>query len=147
MFSVESLAKYVGVAGFATWRNTPREWGVHWNGFGKRFASNVGKSVIGNTTRYALEEAFKLDSHYYRSTKKNAASRIKNALISPLAARTTAGKLAFGFPSIIGTYTAQIAAVEIWYPKRYGWQAGLRSGTISIGTEMLFNLFREFIHR
>ena len=147
MFGLEADAQYAINAGISTWRNTPTEWGKTWNGFGKRFASNVGRSVISNTTRFALEEAFKLDSHYYRSTKKDVGSRIRNALIAPFTARNASGKLVLGFPRIAGTYTAHIVSVETWYPKRYGWRDGLRSGSISLGADMLFSLFKEFIHR
>ncbi len=147
MFGPEADAQNAINAGIATWRNTPREWGTHWNGFGKRFVSNVGRGVISNTTRFGLEEAFKLDSHYYLSQKRDTGSKIKSALMSPFTARNKNGKLVFGFPRIIGTYTGHIIAAETWYPKRYGWKDGLRTGTISLGTTMIFNLVKEFLHK
>ncbi|MDX6443736.1 MAG: hypothetical protein QOH71_810, partial [Blastocatellia bacterium] len=42
-------------------------------------------------------------------------------------------------------YTASVIAYETWYPNRYNYRDGLQSGTISIGTNALANLFREFI--
>lgn len=140
-----AIARQIGGAGIATWRNSPEEWGGQWEGFGKRVASNFGKNAIKQTSIYALDEALKLDSHYYRSTKKDPSSRIKNALISPVTARNSKGKRVIGVPRLVGTYTASITAAEVWFPKRYDWKDGVRSGSISLGFNAAFNLFKEFV--
>ena len=140
-----ALAKQVVGAGIGTWRNSPEEWGGQWEGFGKRLASGFGKNLIKQTTTYGLDEALKLDSHYYRSTKKDAGSKIRNALLSPVTARNTSGKRVIGIPKIVGTYTASIIAAETWYPQRYDWKDGVRSGTISFGISAAYNLFKEFV--
>jgi len=145
MFGPVALGKRVLSAGWSTWRNSPEEWGPHWEGFGKRFASGTGKTIIKSTAQYGLEEAFKLDSHYYRSKNTSVGARVKNALISPVTARDENGKRVFGFPRIIGTYTGSIVAAETWYPDRYDWKNGVRSGTISLGMNAAFNLVKEFI--
>ncbi len=145
MFGPMALGKSVLSAGYATWRNSPEEWGDKWEGFGKRFASSMGKSVIKNTTMYGLDEAFKLDSQYYRSKNKSVASRVGNALLSPVTARNQEGKRVLGFPRIIGTYTGSIVAAETWYPSRYDYKDGLKNGTVSLGLNAAFNLVKEFI--
>jgi hypothetical protein len=145
MFGPVALGKNVVSAGWSTWRNSPEEWGDNWEGFGRRFASGLGKSVIKNTTSYALDETFKLDSHYYRSKNKDVGSKVRNALISPVTARDKNGKRVLGFPRIVGTYTASIVAAETWFPKRYDWKDGVKSGTISLGMNAAFNLVKEFI--
>jgi hypothetical protein len=146
MFGFSSIAKNVVGAGVSTWSNSPKEWGGQWPGFGKRVGSSVGRSVISNTTRFALEEAFKLDSRYIRS-EKGFSSKIKNALISPVTARNEKGKRVFGFPKLAGSYASNIIASETWYPKRYSWKDGLRNSTYSIGTDVLINLLKEFVLR
>ena len=140
-----SLARQVAGAGIGTWRNSPEEWGGQWEGFGKRLASGFGKNVIKQTTIYSLDEALKLDSGYYRATGKSTGAKIKNALISPVTARTPSGKRTIGVPRLVGTYTAGIVAYETWYPDRYDWKDGVRSGTISLGIGAAFNLFKEFV--
>jgi hypothetical protein len=140
-----ALAKNVAWAGIGTWRNSPEEWGPHWEGFGRRVASNFGKNAIKQTTIYGLDEAFKLDSHFYRSENKSVGARIKNALISPVTARKPNGKRVIGFPRIVGTYTSSIVAAETWYPSRFDYQDGLKSGTMSLGMNAVFNLVKEFI--
>lgn len=147
LFSLGALGRNVAGAAWSTWRNTPEEWGGQWKGFGKRVASNFGKSVIKNSTAFALEEAFGLDSRYIKSKKRDFGSKVKNAVISPFVARNREGKLVPGIPRIAGTYAASIIANEVWYPKGHNWKDGLRSGTISFGTSILFNLFKEFWRR
>jgi hypothetical protein len=147
MFGPITIGRNLASAGISTWKNSPEEWGPHWDGYGKRFASSMAKGVISNTTSFALEEAFKLDSRYVRATGKGVGYRIGNALISPLTARNKSGQRVFGFPRIAGTYASHVIAAQTWYPERYNWRDGMRSATISLGTSALFNLVKEFIHR
>jgi hypothetical protein len=147
IFGPYALARTVVGAGISTARNSPEEWGGQWEGFGRRVASGFGRNAIKQTTIYALDESFKLDSKFYRSDKRDFGSKVKNALISPLTARKPDGRRVFGFPRVVGTYTAAIVAAETWYPKRYDYKNGLRSGTISLGFNAAFNLFKEFIKK
>lgn len=140
-----ALGRQVATAGIGTWRNSPEEWGTKWEGFGRRVASNLGRNAIKQTAIFALDEAFKLDSHFYRSKNKAVGARIRNALISPVTARKPNGEPTIGIPRLVGTYGASIAAYEGWYPKRYDWKDGLRSGTISLGFNAAFNLIKEFV--
>lgn len=140
-----ALARTMVSAGFATWRNSPEEWGKNWEGFGRRFASSLGRSAIRNTTMYGLDEALKYDSQFYRSKKKGFGARFGNALISPVTARNQNGKRVIGVPRLVGTYTASIVAAETWYPDRYDYKDGLKNGTVSLGLNAAFNLFKEFI--
>lgn len=145
MFGPVAMAKKVAFAGIGTWTNWPEEWGPHWDGYGRRFATSIGSGIIENSISYGLDEAFKLDSHYVRSSKKDVGSKVKNALISPVLARNKNGKRVFGFPRIAGVYTAHVIAVETWYPARYDYTDGLKSATFSLGMTAAFNLVKEFI--
>lgn len=140
-----ALGRNVATAGISTWRNSPEEWGTKWEGFGRRIASNLGKNAIKQTTKFGLDEALRVDSHFYRSQKKSAGARIRNALISPVTARNANGKRVLGVPNLVGTYGSNIIAYEAWYPDRYDWKDGVRSGTISLGFSAAFNLFKEFV--
>lgn len=147
VFGPTALAKYAITAGVGTARNEPEEWGGQWKGFGKRYASDAGRGLIRGTVTYGLDEALKLDSHFYRSQNRSTGAKLKNALISPFTARRPNGKRTIGIPRIVGTYSAGVIAAETWYPNRYTYKDGLKSGTISLGTNMLFNLVREFIKK
>lgn len=145
MFGPEAIGESLLSAGISTWRNSPSEWGDRSEGFGRRFASSTGKSIIKGSVVYGLDEALKLDSTYYRSKDRSLRGRLKNALISPVTARDVNGKRVFGFPRIAGTYTATIVAANTWYPARYGYKDGLKSGTIWLGLSAASNLIREFV--
>lgn len=145
MFGPTALGVTVLSAGYSTGTNSPKEWGGQWEGFGRRAAWGFGRNVIIQTATYGLDEGFKMDSHFYRSQKKDFGSRLANALISPVTARNARGKRVIGFPRLIGTYSASIIAVETSYPSRYDYKDGLRIGTISLGFNAAFNLFKEFI--
>jgi hypothetical protein len=141
---------WVGItagAAIGTATDSPEGWESNGRGFGKRVASNFGRNLIRNTVSYSLDEALKLDSHYYRSDKKNIGSRVGNALLSTVTARKSNGKRTVGVPRLVGTYTSNIIAAETWYPPGNDWKDGVRSGTISLGVNAVVNLFREFVFK
>ena len=145
MFGPMTVGKSVAYAGIGTWQNSPEEWGDHWDGFGRRVASGLGTNVIKQTITYGLGEAGKLDSSYSRSKKKGFGSKVMNAVISPVTARNTEGKRVFGYPRLVGIYTANVIARETWYPARYDWKDGMKTATFSLGMSVGFNLIKEFI--
>jgi hypothetical protein len=140
-----ALGRQVATAGISTWRNSPEEWGDKWEGFGRRVASNFGRNVIKQTAKFGIDEALKTDSHFYRSKNKSVSARVVNALISPVTARDKNGKRVIGIANLTGTYAASIISRETWYPDRYDWKDGVKSGTISLGFNAAFNLFKEFV--
>lgn len=131
-------------AGFATATNSPEEWGGQWKGFGRRFASSLGRNTIKNSVIYGLDEAMKLDGHYYRSEKRDVGSRLKNAVVSTFTARKPNGKRVLGVPRLAGVYASNMIA-ETWYPGEYNWKRGVRGGTANLGFNVVLNLFREFV--
>lgn len=139
-----ALLKEGASAGFSTIVNRPEEWERTGTGFARRFASNVGENAIEQTTIYTLDEALELDSNYYKSEKKDFKSRLSNALLSTVTARNKNGKRVFGTPRIAGKYASGIISREVWYPQEFDYKDGLRSGTISLGFDAAFNIFREF---
>lgn len=147
VFGPYALLGIAAGAGISTATNEPEEWGKKAEGFGRRVASNFGKNVIKETVVYGLDEALKLDSGFYRSQQRDTGSRVKNALLSTVTARKPNGKRVVGIPRLVGTYTSQIIAAETWYPSRYDYKDGLRNGTISLGINAAFNLFREFVFK
>jgi hypothetical protein len=134
-------------AGIRQWRDTPEEWGQGAKGYGRRFADAFGKQLIGNTITYGLDEALKLDSHFYKSEKRDFKSRFSNAVLSAVTARTKSGRRVIGVPKLVGTYSAAIIANETWRPNRYDYKDGLRDGSLSIATRIGVNLIREFVFK
>lgn len=145
IFDPVAIGRYAAVSGILTARNAPSEWGGKWPGFGRRVASNFGKSVINNTVRYGLDEALGVDSHYYVSGDRSFAAKTRNAVFSSVSSRNRQGKRVIGIPKIAGHLAANVIASETWYPKRYNYVHGLKGSAISIAVDAGINLFREFV--
>lgn len=146
-FGPEALISTVASAAVRQATKTPREWGRTSEGFGKRVADGFGRSLISKTITYGLDEALKLDSNYYKSSKTGFKSKFSNAVLSAVTARNTEGKRVIGVPQLVGTYTSHIVANETWMPGNRNYKDGLRSGSISIASRMGFNLLREFVFK
>ena len=144
-FEVPALISSTFGATFNQITNDPPEWRRTAGGFGKRFASSYGTNAIRNTVSYGLSEAFKLDNRFEKSGQKDFGKRLKHVFLGSYTTRTKTGKRIPDFPHVAGTYTGSIIANEVWYPKRYGLQDGLRDGTISLGVRFGVNLLREFV--
>ena len=136
----------VGIgAGINQIAEVPPEWKRNGNGFARRFASAFGENAIQETVAYGLEEAFKLDSKFYKSKKRDFGSRLKNGLLSGFTARTPGGKRVFNPSPIVGAYAANVISTETWYPKRYNYKDGLRQGTQTAAFSAAFGLLNEFL--
>lgn len=138
------LARSVVHAGMDQWRDTPEEWGQGMEGYGKRFASSMGRNAIQQTVTYGLDEAFRLDSGFQRSGREGFGARVKHAFLETITSRTKSGNRVISAPRLAGVYTGAIVAAETWYPERYSYKDGLRMGTSSLLTTFGINLVREF---
>ncbi len=137
---------YSGVtAGLNQWRDKPEEWEQGASGYGKRYASTFGRNAIQQTVVYGLDSAFGLDTGFKKSTRKGFFPRMKDALAANITSRTKSGRRVISVPRIAGVYTGAIVAHEAWYPERYNYKDGLRSGTNSLLIGFGLNLVREFV--
>ena len=132
-------------AGLNQWNDSPEEWGQGMKGYGKRYASGFGRNAIQQTVTYGLDEAFHLDTGFERSKRDGFGARLKDALLQNVTSRTRSGKRVISAPQFVGVYTGAIVAHETWYPERYSYKDGLRSGSMTLLTGFGINLFREFV--
>jgi len=127
--------------------NTPPEWKQGAEGYGKRVASNFGIAGVSITTRYALSEAFKEDSMYYRCECTGIFPRLGHAVISTFTARRGAdGHRVFSFPAVVAPYAGTMTAVYAWYPGRYNASDGFRMGNYSLLAYVGGNVALEFLY-
>jgi hypothetical protein len=102
----------VGATVAAGFERDPPEWRQGAEGYGKRFGSDFGIATISTTTRYALAEAFKQDTLYYRCECKGVFSRLRHAVFSTLTARLGEdGHSVFSVPALVSPYAGTMAAV------------------------------------
>jgi hypothetical protein len=135
------------VAGVNQAYNTPKEWGQGAQGYGERFGSDFGIAVVTTTTRYAMADAFREDTLYYRCECKGAFRRLGHAVISTVTAlRGEEGHRVFSFPALVAPYAGTMTAVYGWYPGRFGVGDGLELGSYSLAGFTAENIAREFFY-
>jgi len=139
-----SLLKSAAGAGLSHWDNDPFEWGQGAEGYGKRLASNIGSNAIRQTVTYGLSEAMRLDTGFEKSKRKGFWPRFSDALVQNVTSRTRSGKRVISVPIFAGAYAGSIIPAETWYPSRYSYKDGLRSGSYSLAAGFAMNVVREF---
>jgi hypothetical protein len=139
------LARTTVSAGIEQWSDSPEEWGQGAHGFGKRYASSFGSNAIHQTVTYALDTALHLDTGFQKSTREGFFPRFKDALMQNVTSRTRSGRRVISVPKFAGVYAGGIIPHETWYPDRYSYKDGIRSGTKTLLTGFGINLFREFV--
>lgn len=145
-FGLYTLVGVAAGSGAAHWSDEPEEWENDFKGYARRFGNALAENAIEQTVVYGLDEAFKVDSLFYKKGKNTKTSaRIANALLTTVTARKPSGRRIVGFSRIAGAYTANLISTTTWYPDRFSYKDGLRQGTISLGFNAAFNLLREFV--
>ncbi|HKR14266.1 MAG TPA: hypothetical protein VJT15_19530 [Pyrinomonadaceae bacterium] len=139
------LVRTAASAGIDQWRDTPEEWEQGMKGYGKRFASSLGRNAVQQTITYGLDEALDQDSSFHRSNRERFFPRVKHAFLETITSRTKSGKRVLSAPRLAGVYGSAVIATETWYPERYSYKDGLRIGTGTLLTGFGVNLVREFI--
>ncbi len=135
------------VGGYDQLEKTPPEWGQGAGAFGERVGSAFGIAMVTTTTRYALAEAFREDTLYYRCECRGIFPRLGHAAISTVTARRgAAGHRWLSFPALIAPYAGSMTAVYGWYPNRYGVKDGMRMGSYTLLEFAGVNIAREFIY-
>ena len=134
-------------AGVNQLSNTPPEWRQGAEGFGRRFGSDFGIAAASTTTRYALSEALKEDTLYYRCECQGVFPRLRHAALATLTARRgNDGHRVFSVPALIAPYAGSMTAVYGWYPDRYGAKDAFRMGNYSLLIYAGGNIAMEFLY-
>ena len=146
-FGPYALAGAALAAGIGQADDRPPDWKQGAVGYCERFGSDFGIAAIGTTTRYALAEAFREDTLYYRCDCKGVFARARHAVASSFTARRgDDGHREFSFPALIAPYAGAMAAVYGWYPRRYGAKDAFRMGNYSLLGYLGGNIGLEFLY-
>jgi hypothetical protein len=146
-FGPYPIAGAAFAAGIGQAYNTPPEWRQGAEGYGRRFGSNFGIAAVSTTTRYALAQALREDTLYYRCECEGVFPRLRHAVISTLTARRGEdGHRVFSFPALIAPYAGSMTAVYAWYPGRYNGKDALRMGNYTMLGYVGGNVALEFLY-
>jgi hypothetical protein len=147
MFGPYPIAGAALAAGINQAYNSPPEWGQGAEAYGKRFGSNFAIAGVSTTTRYALAQAFREDTLYYRCECKGVFPRLGHAVISTVTARRgDDGHRVFSFPALAAPYAGSMTAAYGWYPGRYDAKDGFRMGNYSLLGYVAGNIALEFLY-
>lgn len=134
-------------AGINQFNNTPPEWHQGVEGYSRRFGSDFGIAAVGTTTRYALAEALREDTLYYRCECRGLFPRVEHAMLSTLTARRgDDGHRVFSLPALVAPYAGAMTAVYGWYPNRFDAKDAFRMGNYSLLAYMGGNIGLELFY-
>jgi hypothetical protein len=135
-------------AGIGQLSNAPPEWRQGAEGYGKRFGSDFGMAATTTTTRYALSEALKEDTLYYRCECDGVFPRLSHAVLSTVTARHgQEGRRMLSLSALLAPYAGSTVAVYGWYPDRYGAKDAMRIGSYNLLAFIGGNMALEFLYR
>jgi len=140
---VYGTAMGLAYAGVDQARNEPPEWGVGWEGYRRRAASNVGEFIIQEGTTSALAAAMHRPLDYTRCPCRDFARRIGWALWGSVTDQLPNGRHPIAVPRIVGAYAGSFAQAT-WRPSRSNRvHVALLNGTLSLLIGAGINVFQE----
>jgi len=143
--NVRVVAQTAAGAEIGTLRNSPHEWGKGPLGFGKRFASGLGRHVVKTGIQAGVGGLRHEDLRYHRSNLHGTFPRLKYAVTSTfwVPRKNRAGKtVAFG--RISGNIGSGLIS-RAWQPaSTAGLGAGLATGGIGLGADVGVHVAQEF---
>jgi len=147
-FGPYAILTAVAGGGIQQAKNNPPEWGGGMQAYRQRVGSTLGINLVATTTRYALAEAFREDTIYYRCECSGFFPRLEHALISTVTTRRgDDGHTAFSFPKLAAPYAG--TRLPFWVGIRTAtspWMASVSATTccwITRGSTWPRNLYGE----
>jgi len=127
-----------------TWTNSPKEYGPHWDGFGKRVASGFAVSGVSDATEASLGALWGEDPRYHRRGQGSAGSRLKYAVKMAFMADRASGDVRPAYARFIAIPSSQLIS-NAWRPPS---EVGVGDTTLRIGLSFARqvggNAFSEF---
>jgi hypothetical protein len=140
----ESILRAAASAGITQAEGTPKEWGGGAEGYGKRVGNAFARHVLDSTLKYGISAALHEDNRYFVSGQTGFFRRTKYAIKSTLLARHDNGNQYFSFSRVGGVAGAAFIS-RAWQPRSTTSAGdGAVSFGISMGSDIGFNVFREF---
>ena len=133
-------------AGTNQWENSPGQWGRGWDGYGKRYGTDLARTGIRDMFAFGVDSALHLDPRFFRAPDSmSTGSRFSHALKQVVIAHTDSGGRSFAYGSVLGAFAAGEAGT-LWIPKRSGekYSDGLIYAGILLAGDAGLNLIREF---
>ncbi len=142
--SPESIVGPLFGAAIAQAEGSPHEWGGGLEGYGRRFASSYGRSVIGRTIAFGVSSVDGEDTRYHPSPETGVWRRTRHAVLATFISTNSNGGSMPAYSRFAGAYGAGFIA-NAWEPtSQYGTGHALERGSFSILSSVGFHVFQEF---
>jgi hypothetical protein len=140
----ESLIGPLFGSGISQAEGVPWEWGGGMAGYGRRFGSSYGRSVIGRTIAFGVASVDHEDTRYHRSNETGVWRRTRHAVIATFVSPTTGGGNIPAFSRFAGAYGAGFVANAWEPPSERGTSDALKRGSTSLLSSVVWHVFEEF---
>lgn len=143
-FGPDSLAGGLVSAGLGTWRNVPREYGTHWEGFGDRYGMRLTGIGTSNAMEAGLGAAWGEDPRYVRFAEGSFGARLGYVVKMTFMARNRDGQLMPAYARFAAISGSNFLS-NTWREdsEATASRAGVRIGLGFLG-RMAGNAFHEF---
>jgi hypothetical protein len=139
----ESLLGPVFGAGISQLDDEPPEWRQGAEGYGRRVASGMGRSIIARTITFGFAAADGEDPRYTRSTDRGIMARTEHAVVWTFVARTGDTRIP-AFSRFAGYFGAGFIA-NAWYPEsRSNTAHALERSSTALASSVGFHVLKEF---
>ena len=145
VFNPETIIGPAISSGINQWRNQPPGFGQGAEGYGDRFGSAIGRTVISKTITFGFAAIDGEDPRYFPLKNGSGWGRTRHAFVSAFVSPTASGRHIPAFSHFAGAYGAAFIS-NAWYPDNQATAAfAARRGSISMGVSIGLNLLREFV--
>jgi hypothetical protein len=143
-FRPSKLVTNAAGAGWAQWRDDPKEWGQGAEGFARRYGSRLAISLSTDTFQSIVGAATHADPRYIVLREGSIRHRAIFALEHGLISRYDDGKERLAYSRFAGAIGSAYLA-RTWYPTRLTHESRTWEYAVeNIGSYMIRNLFHEF---
>ena len=144
VFGLQALFAIAPAAVADQARRFPREWEQHWDGFGKRAASEYGQFVIYAGIESAVQALHHEDPRYFRRGTGNFFQRTGHVIARTFVARKKGGGDTFALSLPAAAYGSWAIASR-WNPRSlHGPLSVFEWGSSGVEMKASANFFREF---
>jgi hypothetical protein len=132
-------------AGIGQGYNVPEEWGPHWDGYGKRYASGFGMGITRGAIALGLEGLLHQDPRYFPSSRAGFRNRLRNVFKQVVIAKEDSGHATVAYGRIGSAFGAAFV-VNSWQPNGNGGIGdGFERAGLAIVGDAAFFCMQEFI--
>ena len=131
-------------AGISHARNSVPEWGQGMEGYGRRFASSLGRKTVERTTRHGLKILLREDPRYFYSDRHGIKPRTLHAIGEIFVAHKDSGDTRPNYSYFAGIASG-IYISRLWRPENSrNSKDFIQDAAVSIGIQSVKNVFTEF---